>query len=151
MKTKEEVSDIVNDLIEKNTDTYKGFIRASEKTEDMHLRDFLIDQATDRKIFAAELSHKLKSYNPDVDVDGYGTLTGSFHQSWLDLKAMFGGNTDKSILEECIRADRASVEDYEAFLKDYSSVSPEIDELINKQLQIVTDSLDNQFRLENIS
>lgn len=151
MKTKEEISDKVTDLIEKNIDSYKGFLRASEKAEDMHLRDYLIDQATDRKDFAEELSKELKKYNPEVKIDDYGTLSASFHQSWLDLKSMLSGSSDKSILDECIQGDRASVKDYEMFLNDYSSPSSQIDSLINSQLQKIMDSLDNQFRLGNIS
>ena len=151
MKTKEEISDKVTDLIEKNIDSYKGFLRAAEKAEDMHLRDYLIDQATDRKYFAEELSKELKTYHPEVKLDDHGTLSASFHQSWLDLKSMLSGNTDKSILEECIRGERASVKDYEMFLNDYATPNSKIDSLINQQLQKIIDSLDNQFRLENLS
>lgn len=151
MKTKEEVSDKVNELIEKNMDAYKGFKKASENTENIHLRDYLMDQATDRKTFADELLVKLKSYNPEWDVDAQGSAAATLHRTWINLKSILTGSSDKSILEECMRGDRASVEEYEEFLKNYSSVSPEINSLIQKQLENIVDSLDNQFRLEELS
>lgn len=151
MKTKEEISDKVVDLIEKNIDSYQGFLKASKKVEDMNLRDYLVDQATDRMLFAEELANELKSYNPDVKLDDYGTLSGSFHQSWLDIKALLAGNTDKAVLEECMRGDKVSMKDYETFLKEYSASSSKFESIVNNQLQKIIDSLDNQFRLENIS
>lgn len=151
MKTKEEVSDKVNELIEKNMDAYKGFKKASENTKNMHLRDYLIDEATERKDFADQLLVKLKTYNPEWDVDAQGSATATLHRSWINLKSIVTGSSDKSILEECMRGDRASVAEYEEFLKDYSSVSPEINSLIQKQLQNIVTSLDSQFRLEDLS
>ncbi|QAA82793.1 PA2169 family four-helix-bundle protein [Aequorivita sp. H23M31] len=150
MKTKEEVSDKVSELIEKNIDSYNGFVKASEKAQDMPLRDYLIDQAEERKFFAADLSNELKNYNSEIEIDTQGTLSASFRQSWLDIKALLGGNSDKSILEECIRADRASADEYAKFIKDYSSASPEIVSLIEKQSQRIVNNLDNQARLKDI-
>lgn len=150
MKTKEEISDKVEELITKNMDVYHGFLKASKDTDNMHLRDYLIDEATARKGYAEELLAELKTYNPEVDVKIDGSLSGSLRQSWIDLKTFLTGSTDKSILKECLIGGRASAEEYEEFLKDYSSVCPKIDTLVIKQLGRMVSSLDNEFTLENI-
>lgn len=150
MKTKEQVSDKVKDLIEKNMDAYEGYIKASENTDNMHLRDYFIDHATDRKSFANELTYQLKAYNPEVEVDAEGSLLGSLHRSWINIKTILTGTSDESILEECIRGDRASADEYEEYIKGYAEACPEITSMIEKQLNKIVDDLDNQDRLKAI-
>ncbi len=151
MKTKEEVSDKVEELIAKNMDVYHGFLKASKDTQNMHLRDFLIDQATERKGFAEELLEELKFFHPEMKAQAEGSLGGSLRQSWIDLKTMLTGSTDKSILTECLRGERASAEEYEKFIKEYSAVAPKIDALITKQLDKIIRSLDSHLTLEDIA
>ncbi len=66
MNSKNEVSEKINVLIEKNMDSYKGFRKAAETTKNIHLRDYLIEEATDRKEFADELLSPASVTNSSV-------------------------------------------------------------------------------------
>lgn len=150
MKTSEEISKKTNGLIEKNNDAYKGFKKAAENAESSNLKSYLIEQAGVRRDFAAELSDALKSFNPEFDPDTDGSITGSLHRTWIDIKTALSGDEDESILEECIRGDKASVDEYEEFLENYSIASQEIASTIQKQLQKIRTTLDRVSRLEDL-
>ena len=40
------------------------------------------------------------------------------HRAWMDVKALFSANDDDSMLEEAIRGEKASVEEYDEVSKD---------------------------------
>lgn len=150
MKTSKEISEKTNALIEKNNDAYKGFNKAAENAESNLLKSYLIEQAGERKDFAAKLSGVLMAYNPDFEVDTDGSITGSLHRTWIDIKTAFSGDDDESILEECIRGDEASVEEYQEFLEDNPTASPEIKSTIQEQLAKIKTTLDRVSRLEDL-
>ncbi|CAM3480800.1 ferritin-like domain-containing protein [Aequorivita lipolytica] len=150
MKQTEEISEKINALIEKNNDAYKGFKKASENAESKHLRDYLIQQASERQAFAKKLTGSLMMYNPDFDVDTTGSVTGSLHRTWIDGKAALSMDDDESILEECIRGDKASVEEYQEFLEDYPSTSTEVSNTIREQLHNIKSTLERVSRLEDL-
>lgn len=146
---KEEVSKNIKTLIGKNMDMYKAYLRATEFAKDMHLRDYLIDQATDRKNFAENLMKILAINDSDLKVEATESLGASIHRGWINLKSILTGTSDKQILEECINGDRASIKEYEGFLNNNAAASPEITNEIQKQLAKIVSSLDNSFRLED--
>ena len=146
---KEEVSKNIKTLVGKNMDMYKEYLRAAEFAKDMHLRDYLIDQATDRKDFAENLMEILAINDYDLKVEATESLGASIHRGWINLKSILTGTSDKQILEECINGDRASIKEYEDFLNNNAAASPEITSEIQKQLAKIVSSLDNSFRLED--
>lgn len=150
MKSSEEISKKINSLIEKNNDAYKGFKKASENAESTHLRDYLLQQASERQAFAKKLSGSLKAYNPDFDIDTDGSTTGSIHRAWIDVKAALSMDDDESILEECIRGDKASVEEYQEFLEDYPAAASDVNQTIREQLHNIKSTLDRVSRLEDL-
>ncbi|WP_432411291.1 ferritin-like domain-containing protein [Rasiella sp. SM2506] len=150
MKTKEEISKKINALIEKNNDAYKGFKNAAENAESSQLKSYLLQQSSERKSFATTLSSSLHAYNPDFKIDTDGSVTGSIHRSWMDFKSALSMDDDESILEECIRGDKASVEEYKEFLQKYPSTSDDIKRTIEGQLQNVKNTLNSVERLEDL-
>ncbi len=150
MESKKEISNKVNSLIEKNNDAYKGFKDAADHAEDMPLRDFLRDESLQRKEFATELAAVLKNYNPGYDANTDGSVAGTMHRTWLNLKAALSGDGDESILEECVRGDKASVEEYSDFLKNNASVAVGIGNAVKEQLRHIVATLDRVQRLEDL-
>ena len=150
MDTVEKISKKVNALIEKNNDAYKGFKKAAENVDSFHLRDFMMDEATQRQEFAARLSRALRTYNPDFDPDTDGSFTGSMHRAWIDIKAALSLDNDESVLEECIRGEKASVDEYEDFLEDYPSLHSDISGAIRDQLSHIKQVLDRVKTLEDL-
>ncbi|MDN3725412.1 PA2169 family four-helix-bundle protein [Aequorivita sp. SDUM287046] len=148
MKT--EISEKVNNLIEKNYDAYKGYRKAAEDAESMNLRSYLIEQAENRKEFAQELARVLLVVDPDFKVATEGSITGSIHRGWIDIKAAVAGKNDEAILKECIRGDKASIAEYEEFLDNNRAVMPQISSTIQQQLAEIRKTLDTVSRLEDI-
>lgn len=150
MKTDEVTSNKIKLLVEKNFDSHKGYKKAAENATSMNLRDYLIDQAEARKEYAFQLEEKLKEYDPQAKVDMDGSIKGSIQRAWIDVKSFFSGMNDKDILEECIKGDRESLEDYQEFLNDSSTASPEIASTLQYQYEQIIKTLDNVSRLENL-
>lgn len=150
MDKKEEISEKVNALIEKNVDAQKGFNKAQENAESDLLKAYLLKMASERLVFANNLSIGLKSYNPDFQINPEGSLTGSLHRTWIDIKTAIIGEDDESILAECIRGERASVEEYKEFLENYPTANQEISTTIKKQLDTIQESLEDIKTLEDL-
>lgn len=49
-----------------------------------------------------------------------GSLTGSLHRTWMDVKSFFSGNADEAMLEEALRAEKKTFEEYEKTLNEHN-------------------------------
>lgn len=124
--------DLVNNLqglLEKNYDAEKGFKKAMEDAESQDLKRFLKTQALQRNRFATELDKEIRDLNETPKESG--STTGTLHRTWIDLKSAVSGNDDEAVLEECIRGEKASLEEYENTLKENR---------FPQQLQVLLDS-----------
>jgi uncharacterized protein (TIGR02284 family) len=50
--------------------------------------------------------------------DNSGTVTGSMHRAWIDLKAAVTSRDNQAVLEECERGEAAAVVAYENTLRE---------------------------------
>lgn len=150
METSKEILEKTNLLIAKNNDAYKSFMKAAENLESNSLKSYLIEQAGIRKGFAEDLSIALQAYNPEFKPETDGSIAGSLHRTWIDVKTFISGNEDGSILQECVRGDKASIKEYEEFLENYSTISNDITLNVQQQLEKVRINLDRVSRLENL-
>ena len=150
MDSTKEISKRINGLIEKNNDAHKGYIKAAENADSHQLKAFLNDQANQRKTFNGKLSADLRAYNPSFDIDTDGSTTGSLHRTWMDVKAALSMDDDESLLEECIRGDKASAEEYEEFLNKHSTLHTNIKSTVQNQLQEIRSTLSKVKRLEDL-
>ena len=117
MSTKhEKLVDQLEEILEKNIDAEKGYRKAAENCDNGSLKAFFLDRANDRKTFNRELRSAMVTSYSDFDEDG--SFTGTMHRAWMDVKALFSANDDDSMLEEAIRGEKASVEEYDEVLKD---------------------------------
>lgn len=106
----------LNLLLEKNYDAEKGYKNAAENIENSELKKFFTQRAAERKDFAEELKLEIVSINQEYDKNG--SLLGDIHRAWMDLKAVLSSNNDEAILEEAIRGEKASIEEYNAVLSE---------------------------------
>lgn len=157
MKTTKEKADesihntLVNnlqELLEKNYDAEKGFTKAMKDAENMRLKTFLQRQAAQRAKFVTELDHQLRALNETPKESG--STTGSLHRTWIDIKSALTGNEDEAVLEECIRGDKASVEEYEEKLKE-ENFPPQIQSVLQNQLMEIKSTLNEVKTLEDIA
>ncbi|REE24546.1 ferritin-like domain-containing protein [Winogradskyella pacifica] len=143
----EEVGNKLNGLLEKNYDAEKGYKKAAENTKHTGLKTYFSRKAIERKTFGHDLKSEIRAFGQDVDKGG--SFTGSAHRTWMDVKAMFSADNEESMLEEAIRGEKASVNEYDEVLQEASLPSSTKSILLSQKHQIETD-LSKVKSLENL-
>jgi uncharacterized protein (TIGR02284 family) len=138
----------LQELLEKNYDAEKGFTKAMKDAKNENLKKFLQHQAAQRSRFATELDHEIRGLNETPKESG--SFTGDLHRTWIDIKTAVAGNTDESVLEECIRGEKASWNEYEAKMKE-QNFPPNISSVLQKQASEIHQTLNRIKTLEDIA
>lgn len=112
----EEVGQKLNELLEKTYDAEKGFKNAAENIENTALKSYFKSKAQERYNFGHDLKDEIKSYNQKIDKGG--SITGTAHRAWMDIKAMLSLDNEESMLEESIRGEKTAVKEYEEVLNE---------------------------------
>ena len=109
------VTHSLQELLEKNYDAEKDYRTARERAENNSLKEFFKKQAVRRNHFATEIDRQLHSLNERPKESGSAMST--IHRTWFNLRSSIGKDTDKVLLEECLRGEKNSVEEYEKKLR----------------------------------
>lgn len=123
---------ILTNLLEKNYDAEKGYKKALEHTKNPDLRNFLKGQAVQRNHFATEIDKHIHMLNEHPKDKPTGSTLGNIHRFWMDVKSSWSKKDDASILEECIRGEKASLKEYEEKINK-NILNPEIKEMLETQ------------------
>lgn len=114
----QEVGNKLNALLEKTYDAEKGFKKAVENIESTPLKNYFKTKSEERYAFGNELKKEIKAFNQEIDKGG--SITGTAHRAWMDVKSLFSLNDEESMLEEALRGEKASVEEYVDVLGEVS-------------------------------
>lgn len=147
-KIHETLVDNLQGLLEKNYDAQKGFTKAMEDAKNPSLKTFLQKQAAQRSRFANELTDEILKLNEEPKESG--SLTGDLHRTWIDIKSAVSGHEDEAVLEECIRGEKASWDEYESKLKE-ETFPPNISSILHKQASEIHNTLSKVKTLEDIA
>jgi len=113
---REELISCLNDLIQTCRDGEEGFQSAADSVKSADLKAFLKRCSLQRAQFATELQAEVRQLGGDPAQSG--TVTGSFHRGWLNLKSVITGKDDSAIIAECERGEDAALENYKRVLKE---------------------------------
>ncbi|MBO3100143.1 ferritin-like domain-containing protein [Gelidibacter pelagius] len=138
----------LNDLLEKNYDAEEGFKKASENAKHVGLKSYFSNKAKERYNFGHELKSELKSFGQEPDKGG--SVTGAAHRTWMEVKSWFSTDDDEAMLEEAIRGEKASVDEYKDVLKE-TALPGSTQELLQRQKNAIEHGLVNIKRLEDLS
>src|SRR5437763_1900982 len=105
----------IKKLFEMCKDSETGFGLAARHAEDAELKALLQDCAEQRAQLAAELQGELARLGAH-DVKS-GTIGGTLHQAFTEIKSAFTGGSDQARIAECERADAEAVKHFEEALK----------------------------------
>ena len=105
-------------------------------------------QAAQRSRFATELTNELRNMNAEPKESG--SFTGDLHRAWIDIKTAVSGNEDEAVLEECIRGEKASADEYKDRLQK-ENFPPHISSLLQKQAGEINQTLNKVKRLEDLA
>lgn len=84
-----EMERVLLDVIKTLQDGQRGFADIGEELKDDTLKRYFLAESLKRANFRAELENELHRAGM-VDVKESGTIGGSLHRAWGDLKAKFG-------------------------------------------------------------
>ena len=147
-KIHDEIVNNLQDLLVKNYDAEKGFKKAMENAESQNLKHFLQKQAAQRSRFSNELTQELRDLNEEPKESG--SFTGDLHRTWINIKTAVSGNEDEAVLEECIRGEKASMDEYNDKLQK-SNFPPKISNILQKQAGEINQTLNKVKRLEDLA
>jgi uncharacterized protein (TIGR02284 family) len=122
MKYTVEMSNKLNELLERTYDAEKGFKKAAEKVDNTTLKEFFKNSANQRYNFGKELKAEIISFGQAPEKGG--STKGTLHRSWIDFKALFSTNTEEAILEEVLRGEKEAIATYNDILQDKEFVLP---------------------------
>lgn len=116
MKYEKEISNQLNELLIKNYDAEKGYIKAMKDVDNFNVKKFFKTIAEERSRFARELRTEILTYG-EIPEDS-GSFKGTLHRNWMNLKATFSSNNEETILDEALRGEKASLEEYNELLNN---------------------------------
>lgn len=132
MKYTEIISKRLNELLEKNYDAEKGYLNAADNVKSLKLKTFFKNRASERSEFAKNLRTEILSYGQIPEDDG--SFKGTIHRNWMSLKYLFSSNDEEAILEEAIRGEKASYNEYCEILKE-DGFAPSTKRMLENQKQ----------------
>lgn len=144
----EEVGEKLNDLLEKTYDAEKGFKKAAEHTENPALKSYFKGKAQQRYDFGHALKSEIKTFGQEVDKGD--SLSSKAHRTWMDVKAMFSSDNEEAMLEEAIRGEKSSLDEYKDILKE-TSLPQSTSTLLRNQKQAIESGLTTIKTLEDLS
>ena len=87
MKYTVEMSNKLNELLERTYDAEKGFKQAADKVDNKTIKQFFLDSHNQRENFGKELKAEIMSFGEQPEDSG--STKGSIHRSWINFKSVF--------------------------------------------------------------
>jgi uncharacterized protein (TIGR02284 family) len=110
-----EIGSTLNNLVESNRDSARGYRTVAEKVKDPEIRALFLNYARQHREFATELQTEVTRIGGEPAKPG--SPAGAIHRVWTDLKSALLGNHDHAILEEAERSEDAIVKNYRDALR----------------------------------
>ena len=142
--TREEVIDTLNDLIETCKDGESGFLTCAEDIERPALKQMLEKAATRCAEAAHELQTEVRRLGGDPERSG--SLAGSAHRRWVDIRSALTGKSEAQVLAECERGEDVAKESYQKALK--KDLPADIRAIVERQYEGVLQHHDTVRSLE---
>jgi len=140
----EKIISVLNDLIETCKDGQQGFQTASEGVKDSSLKSLFSQYSLQRGQFAGALQTEVNRLGGSPEKSG--TVSGSLHRGWINLKAAVTGHDEAAIIAECERGEDAAKEAYKKALQ--ATLPADIRSLVTEQFAEVKQAHDRVRSLE---
>lgn len=112
----DDVISLLNGLIETCKDGQEGFTSAAEGIDRSDLKTLFYEFGQQRSQFAGELQTLVQ--NLGGDPENSGSVTGSLHRGWINIKSAVTGRDEGSILNECERGEDSAKAAYQSALEN---------------------------------
>ena len=139
----------IQELIEKNEDSVKGFEKAAENASEVGTKSYFQKRAEQRKLFAKTLHNATPALNTGT-MEIEGTTKGAIHRTWMDAKAFLSVDNDEAMLEEAIRGDKSAISEFNEILAE-TLVPFRMKEIIKEQRDAIQNDLETSKILEKFA
>ncbi len=112
----DDVISLLNGLIETCKDGQEGFTSAAEGIDRSDLKTLFYEFGQQRSQFAGELQALVQSLGGDPE--NSGSVAGSLHRGWINIKSAVTGRDEGSILNECERGEDSAKAAYQSALEN---------------------------------
>ena len=147
-KTHKDTVNVLQGILEKNYDAEKGYKKAMVDAKNPALKSFLQQQALQRSNFANIIDKEIRDLG-ETPIES-GSMTGTLHRAWIDIKSSVAGNDDEAVLEEVMRGETASVDEYQDVMEK-NILAPQINSMLHSQLSAIQGTLNRVKTLEDIA
>ncbi len=121
----------LRDIAELLIDSRKGYEEAAQRVEAPHLKQLLSRLGTERFPLIIEVESQLRMLGED-DVPKDGTLKGSLHRTWIDIRDSLTGSENANVLDECERGEKYLLGRYDDMMND-SEIAPGVRSVLSTQ------------------
>ena len=131
MQSNEQLSAILNDLIDINNDRVKGYEKAVDETTivDIDLHAIFNSMANDSRKYTADLTHEVIILGGE---SATGTIhLGKKHREWIDGTKSFTKNDRQTILESCDCEEDTAQKAYTEALSFDIKIDSKIRDILN--------------------
>jgi uncharacterized protein (TIGR02284 family) len=125
------VTSVLNDLVETSKDGEQGFRTAAEDTKTPELRNVFLAGAESCAQAVADLRQVISRLGGEPK--DRGSIAGAVHRGWVNLKAAAAGRTELAILEECERGEDVAKARYRKALE--ANLPEDIRTIVQKQYE----------------
>lgn len=145
----EKIVDVLNDLLQITNDRIKGFSKVEDKVWEKYSSlkgdyDHMVSESQQMKTELHELIR-----NKGGEPDDSGTVLGSIHRGWIDVKNALVGDKAESTLENVVFGEKAAIEAYESALSS-GVLCSQCTPTVQKQLQSLRSSYAKFENLEEL-
>ena len=114
----------LNNLIETCKDGELGFKTAAEGLKSPEIKARFLEYSRERGVMVRELQSEVRRLGGDPEKTG--SMSGSLHRGWLDIKSAITGKDDHAILVEAERGEDVAKSAYENALKETLPASAQL-------------------------
>lgn len=136
--TNDEVISTLNNLIETNKDGQEGFRQAAEGVNRSDLKTLFHEYSQQRSQFAGELQQLVRDLGGDPE--NTGSISGSLHRGWIDIKQAVTGGDEQSVLNEAERGEDSAKNAYKNALQE--NLPANVNSVIAKQATAIQEAHD---------
>ncbi len=142
-----DVIGVLNDLIETSKDGEAGFATCAENAKNPQLKSFFEQKSQRCREGAAQLQEIVREMGGDPERSG--SMSGSLHRFWVDVRGTLSGMDDHAILDECERGEDVAKQTYEHALRQ--DLPGDVRRIIERQYQEVKANHDRVKELRNVT
>ncbi|MBA2306152.1 MAG: PA2169 family four-helix-bundle protein [Acidobacteria bacterium] len=114
--TNDNAISVLNNLIETCKDGELGFKTAAEGLKSADIKGKFLEYSRQRGEMARDLQSEVRRLGGDPEKAG--SVAGTVHRGWLDIKSVITGKDDHAIVAEAERGEDVAKSAYESALKE---------------------------------